>query len=312
MNSHKNARLTFEGRKLLIERIARIGLMPAAKAAGISERTARKWLKRFTEHGLASLYDRSSRPQTTRTTCDSALCLRIEQLRRHRMPMRAIARVVGRSVSTVSRLLARLGLSSLRALEPAIPVVRYERQSPGELLHMDTKKLGRIAVTGHRASGDPRDHTRGAGWEFAHVAIDDHSRVGFVQVLADERKSSAVEFLKAAVTHYAALGVKIERLITDNGSAYRSGLFARTCQALGIKHSFTKPYRPQTNGKAERFIQTCLREWAYGRVWANSAERTAWLPAFLSYYNARRPHSALGQKPPASRLGGNNLLQLDT
>ncbi|GAA5784022.1 IS481 family transposase [Chitiniphilus shinanonensis] len=312
MNSHKNARLTFEGRKLLIERIAMMGMMPAAQAAGISGRTARKWLKRFAEHGQAGLYDRSSRPQTTRSTCDSALCLRIEQLRRHRMPMRAIASVVGRSVSTVSRLLARLGLSNLRALESVRPVVRYERQSPGELLHMDTKKLGRIVVTGHRASGDPRDHTRGAGWEFAHVAIDDHSRVGFVQMLADERKGSAVAFLKTAVTYYAALGVKIERLITDNGSAYRSRLFAQTCQALGIKHSFTRPYRPQTNGKAERFIQTCLREWAYGRVWTNSAERTAWLPAFLSYYNVRRPHSALGQKPPASRLGGNNLLQLDT
>ena len=312
MNCHKNARLTFSGRKLLVERIALMGLIPAAQAAGISERTARKWLKRFAQHGLSGLQDRSSRPHATRTTCDRAVCLRIEQLRRSRMPMRAIAKIVGRSVATVSRLLARVGLSSLKALEPALPLVRYERQRPGELLHMDTKKLGRIVVTGHRATGDPRDHTRGAGWEFAHVAIDDHSRAGFVQIHADERKGSAVAFLKAAVVHYAALGVKIERLITDNGSAYRSRLFAQTCQALGIRHSFTRPYRPQTNGKAERFIQTCLREWAYARIWANSAERTAWLPAFLSYYNARRPHSALGHRPPASRLGGNNLLQLDT
>ena len=152
----------------------------------------------------------------------------------------------------------------------------------------------------------------GAGWEFAHVAIDDHSRVSFVQMHADERKSSAVSFLLAAVAHYEALGVKIKRLITDNGSAYRSQLFAKTCKALGIKHTFTKPYRPQTNGKAERFIQTCLREWAYGRIWANSAERTEWLPAFLSYYNTRRPHSALGYKTPASRLCGNNLLQLNS
>lgn len=284
----------------------------AAKAAGISDRTARKWLKRFVEQGIAGLYDRSSRPQATRTTCDSALCLRVEQLRRTRMPMRTITRIVGRSVSTVSRLLARLGLSSLRALEPVMPVLRYERHRPGELLHMDIKKLGRIAVTGHRATGDPRDHARGAGWEFAHVAIDDHSRAGFVQMHADERKASAVDFLKAAVAHYAALGARIERLITDNGAAYRSRLFAQTCQALGIKHSFTKPYRPQTNGKAERFIQTCLREWAYGRVWTNSAECTAWLPAFLSFYNTRRPHSALDHKPPASRLSGNNLLQLNT
>lgn len=312
MNSHKNARLTFAGRQLLIERIAVMGLMPAAEAAGISERTARKWLKRFAEQGLSGLHDLSSRPQTTRASCDAALCLRIEQLRRSRMSMRTISRIVGRSVATVSRLLARLGLSSLKALEPTPPVVRYERQRPGELLHMDTKKLGRIVRPSHRVTGDRRDSVDGAGWEFAHVAIDDHSRAGFVQMHADERKGSAVAFLKAAVAHYAALGVKIERLITDNGPAYRSRLFAQTCQALGIKHSFTKPYRPQTNGKAERFIQTCLREWAYGRVWANSGERTAWLPAFLSYYNARRPHSALGHKPPASRLGGNNLLQLDT
>jgi transposase InsO family protein len=153
---------------------------------------------------------------------------------------------------------------------------------------------------------------RGAGWEFAHVAIDDHSRAGFVKMYANERKESVVEFLKATVAHYEALGVKIKRLITDNGPAYRSVLFNRTCQALGIKHTFTKPYRPQTNGKAERFIQTCLREWAYGRSWSHSQERTAWLPAFLAYYNARRPHSALGYKPPASRLGQTNLLQLNS
>ena len=163
----------------------------------------------------------------------------------------------------------------------------------------------------HRVTGDRRDSVEGAGWEFAHVAIDDHSRVGFVQIHVDERKDSAVAFLQSAVAHYAALGVRIERLLTDNGSAYRSKLFAKVCQALGIKHSFTRPYRPQTNGKAERFIQTCLREWAYVRSYDNSAERTALLPAFVNFYTARRPHSALGHKPPASRLGRNNLLQLD-
>jgi transposase InsO family protein len=312
MNSHKNARLTFEGRKLLIERIAAMGLMPAAEAAGISPRTARKWLKRFEQSGVQGLQDRSSRPARTRTNLDASLCQRIEQLRRSRMPMRRIAGIVGRSVATVSRFLARQGLSSLKALDPVAPLVRYEREAPGELLHIDTKKLGRIVRPSHRVTGDRRDSVDGAGWEFAHVAIDDHSRAGFVQMHADERKGSAVAFLEAAVAHYAALGVTIKRLITDNGSAYRSKLFAKTCQALGIKRTFTKPYRPQTSGKAERFIQTCLREWAYGRVWANSHERTAWLPAFLSYYNARRPHSALGHKPPASRLGGNNLLQLNT
>jgi transposase InsO family protein len=312
MNSHKNARLTIEGRKLLIERVAVIGLIPAAEAAGISRQTARKWLRRFQEGGEDGLLDRSSRPIQTRSSVDSELATRIEQLRRARMPMRRISRIVGRSVATISRFLSGLGLSSLKALDPQLPIVRYERALPGEMLHMDTKKLGRIVVPGHRATGDPRDHTPGAGWEFAHVAIDDHSRAGFVQMHRDERKESVVEFLKATVAHFKALGVNIERLLTDNGSAYRSKLFKKTCQALGIKHTFTKPYRPQTNGKAERFIQTCLREWAYGRTWANSAERTAWLPAFLSYYNARRPHSALGYKPPASRLGGNNLLQLNT
>lgn len=311
MNSHKNARTTFEGRKLLIERIAVMGLMPAAEAAGISVHTARKWRARFEQEGLSGLLDRSSRPLKTRSSVDAELAARIEQLRRARMPMRRIAAVVGRSVATISRVLAGMGLSSLRALEPQVPAVRYERDAPGELLHMDTKKLGRIVHPSHRVTGDRRDASRGAGWEFAHVAIDDHSRCGFVQMHNDERKESAVQALKAAVAHYRALGVTVKRLLTDNGSAYRSRLFAKTCQALGIKHTFTRPYRPQTNGKAERFIQTCLREWAYGRIWNNSAERTAWLPSFLAYYNARRPHSALGYKPPASRLSGNNLLQLN-
>ena len=311
MKSHKNAKLTFEGRKLLIERIKTIGMMPAAEAAGISVRTARKWYARYQSEGPDGLMDRSSRPHKTRSTIDEALHQRIEQLRRRALPMRRIAQIVGRSVATISRVLARLGLSSLKALVPKQPVVRYERDSPGELLHMDTKKLARIVRPGHRVTGDLRDTVSGAGWEVAHVAIDDHSRLGFVKMYADETKLSAVAFLKAAVAHYQALGVRIKRLITDNGSAYRSRLFARTCKALGIKHSFTRPYRPQTNGKAERFIQTCLREWAYGHVWNHSSERTRWLPAFLRYYNTRRPHSALGDKPPVSRLPWNNILQVD-
>lgn len=312
MNSHKNARLTFEGRKLLIERIALMGLMPAAEAAGISRRTASKWRNRFEQLGLQGLTDRTSKPVRTRSSIDTALAQRIERLRHQRMPMRRIAQIVGRSVATISRVLAKQGLSSLKALDPKEPVVRYEHAAPGDLLHMDMKKLGRIAAPGHRVTGDPRDHTRGAGWEVAHVAIDDHSRVGFVQMHPDEKRASAVAFLEATVAHYRALGVTIKRLITDNGPAYRSQLFARTCQALGIKHTFTRHYRPQTNGKAERFIQTCLREWAYGRIWAHSEERTTWLPAFLAYYNARRPHSALGYQPPASRIAGNNLLQLNS
>jgi transposase InsO family protein len=221
--------------------------------------------------------------------------------------MRRIAELVGRSVSTVARWLAKLGLSSLRALDPPRMVVRYEHAAPGDLLHLDTKKLGRIERPSHRVTGNRRDSVEGAGWEFAHVAIDDHSRAAFVQMHTDERKGSASDFLRAAVAHYGAHGVRIKRLLTDNGSAYRSKLFNKTCQALGIRHLYTRPYTPQTNGKAERFIQTCLREWAYGRTWSNSAQRTAWLPAFLDYYNHRRAHSALAFRPPASRLGGNNL-----
>jgi len=312
VNVHKNARLTIEGRKLLIERIRVMGLAAAAEAAGVSLRTARKWLARFEEHGLEGLADRSSRPRRTRSTVDKALERSIEQLRRLRMPMRRIAELVCRSVSTVSRWLARLGLSSLRVLDPVRPVVRYEHTAPGEMLHIDTKKLGRIVRPSHRVTGDRRDKVEGAGWEFAHVAIDDHSRAGFVQMHPDERKSSAIAFLEASVAYYAAQGVRIKRLLTDNGSAYRSKLFNKTCQALGIKHTYTRPYTPQTNGKAERFIQTCLREWAYGRLWANSQERTSWLPAFLDYYNSRRAHSALGYRPPASRLSGNNLLTVNT
>ena len=312
MNAHKNARLTLLGRQLLVQRVAQIGLRAAAEAAGVSLRTARKWLKRFRQDGIEGLADRSSRPWHTRSSIDEALGQRIEQLRRGRMPMRRIAELVGRSVSTVARWLAKLGLSSLRALEPPRVVVRYEHAAPGDLLHMDTKKLGRIVRTGHRVTGNRRDTVDGAGWEFAHVAIDDHSRAAFVQMHADERKSSASEFLRAAVAHYATRGVRIKRLMTDNGSAYRSKLFSKTCQALGIRHLYTRAYTPQTNGKAERFIQTCLREWAYGRVWANSTQRAAWLPAFLDYYNHRRAHSALGFKPPASRLGGNNLLTVNS
>ena len=312
MNVHKNARLTIAGRKLLVERIGVTGLRAAAEAAGVSLRTARKWLRRFEQEGLEGLADRSSRPRRTRGNVDEVLERSIEQLRRLRLPMRRIAELVGRSVSTVARWLARLGLSRLKALDPVRPLVRYEHSAPGEMLHMDTKKLGRIVRPGHRISGDRRDSVEGAGWEFAHVAIDDHSRAGLVEMHSDERKDSATAFLRTTVASFAAQGVTIKRLLTDNGSAYRSKLFNKTCQALGIKHTYTRPYTPQTNGKAERFIQTCLREWAYGRLWHNSQERTAWLGAFLDYYNNRRAHSALGYRPPASRLGGNNLLTINS
>lgn len=269
---------------MLIERIAVMGLSKA-----------HKWKRRFVEEGVEGLRDRSSRPARIRSCIDDTLGERIEQLRRSRMPLHRIAQTVGRNLSAVSRFVIRLGLSSLNALDPREPAVRYERKVPGEMLHIDTKRHGRIERPSHRVTGNRRDSVDGAGWEFAHVAIDDHSRAGFVQMHADERKATAVEFLRATVAHYKALGVKVQRLLTDNGPAYRSKNFKRACEALGIKHTFTKPYRPQTNGKAERFIQTCLREWAYGRVWNNSQERRDWFLSFLAYYNTRRAHSVLGR-----------------
>jgi transposase InsO family protein len=296
----------------LLELIDSVGLKAAAAATGLSPRTAAKWRDRRACEGVAGLVDRSSRPQQVRAPVTEAKRQRIVRLRQRRCMMRTIAVRVGVSVATVSRVVAEAGCSRLPVLDPPPPVRRYEHAAPGDLLHLDTKKLGRIVRPGHRMTGDPRDSVDGAGWEAAHVAIDDHSRVAFAQVLADEGKHSAVAFLRSVVACYAVLGVNIRRLLTDNGPAYRSKLFARTCQAMGIKHSFTRPYTPRTNGKAERFIQTILREWAYVRSYRNSAHRTKALQPWLSYYNLRRTHSALGHRPPISRIGMNNLLQLNT
>jgi transposase len=233
MNSHKNARLTLEGHKLLIKRSQTQGLTAAAEAAAVSLRTARKWLKRFRLEGYNGLIDRKSRPHRTRCRIPAPLAQRVERLRRERMPMRSIAAIVGLSLATVSRFLARLGLSSLKALEPRPAVIRYEHAAPGDLLHLDTKKLARFQRVGHRITNNRYVKSHGAGWEFAHVAIDDHSRVGFVQIRPDEREDSAVAFLRAAWAHYGALGIRIRRILTDNGSAYRSRLFAKTCQLVG-------------------------------------------------------------------------------
>jgi transposase InsO family protein len=237
----------------------------------------------------------------------------IEALRRLRA--KQIAADVGVSAATVSRILRRLGLNRLSALEPAEPIRRYEREKPGELIHIDIKKLGRIGSVGHRITerqtGAVNRHL-GIGWEFVHVCIDDASRIACSQVMKDEKKESAVAFLKAAVAYYASLGVRIERVMTDNGSCYRSKAFSRTCKMLGLKHIRTKPYTPKTNGKAERFIQTSLRKWAYARAYNTSDERIAELPRWLHRCNWHRPHGSIGAKPPISRLGlaGNNLLRL--
>ena len=223
--------------------------------------------------------------------------------------MHDIAEMLDISIATVSRALARLGLSRMRDISPPEPIVRYEHEQPGDLLHLDMKSLHKIDSPGRRFTGD-RSYRRGRpGKEIVHVAIDDYTRVAFVRILPSQTKADAVDFLRSAVAYYASLGVTIKRVITDNGGAYRSELFRSACKDLGIAFKYTRPYRPQTNGKAERFIQTCLREWIYKRIWNTSKERQDVLPAFLNYYNYFRRHSAIGRKPPASRLPGNNLLQ---
>ena len=314
MNVHKNARLTPRGREWIVE-LSASGLTAEAisQAVGVSPRTVRKWLERYEAEGLAGLRDRSSRPKRLRRPTPQPVIERIEALRRRRLTGKAIAAEVGVSPATVSRVLKRLGLNKLSALEPQ-PVRRYEREHPGELIHIDIKKLGRFSRIGHRITGDRtgQSRTRGVGWEFVHVCIDDTSRVAFSQLKKDERKESAVAFLKAAVAYYASLGVRVLRVMTDNGSCYRSRAFAKACKRLDLKHIRTKPYTPKTNGKAERFIQTSLREWAYACAYNTSDERAAELPNWLHRYNWHRPHGSIGSKPPISRLGlyENNVLTL--
>lgn len=290
----------------------------AARAAGVCPRTARKWVKRYRDEGPAGLFDRSSRPHRLYRPTPEPVVARICQLRRQRWTGKQIAAEVGVSPATVSRVLKRHGLNKLKSLEPAEPVRRYERAHPGELLHIDIKKLGRIDGVGHRITGDRRGQSnrrargQGLGWEFVHVCIDDASRIAFVQVLPDERKQSAVAFLKAAIAYYASLGIKVTRVMTDNGSCYKAFDFRRACRDLGLKHIRTRPYTPKTNGKAERFIQTALREWAYAQAYNHSDQRTAELPCWLHRYNWHRPHGSLKSKPPICRLGldRDNLLRL--
>jgi transposase InsO family protein len=284
----------------------------AAQAHGVTAPTARKWLGRYLAGGELALADASSRPTRSPRAIDGSKALLIVELRRRRMLQSSIARSVGVSESTVSRVLARAGLSKLSDLESAQPVVRYEHEAPGDLLHIDTKKLGRIVRPSHRVTGDRRDSVDGAGWETLFVAIDDHARVAFTAMHPDEKKEQAVRFLRNAVSYYANLGVTIKRLLTDNGSAFRSRDFRTACGELGITHKFTRAYRPQTNGKAERFIQSALREWAYGWTYQSSQERTTALAGWQHHYNCHRPHSGIGGHPPISRLisSRNNLLTL--
>jgi transposase InsO family protein len=313
VNNHKNARLTVHGRILLVRRILEHGLRPeeAAQAAGVSVRTAYKWLKRYREEGLAGLHNRSSRPHHCPQAVSPECLDRVVRYRKARHTYRQISQTLGVGHSTVARILRRRGLNRLSHLEPAAPVQRYEYEHPGELLHLDIKKLGRFRVPGHRATHDRRrGRSDGAGWEFVHVAIDDASRIAFSAIFPDESGRSACAFLLQAVRYYAALGIRIQRLLTDNGPCYTSRRFRRLCKRLGIRPKRTKPYTPRTNGKAERFIQTALREWAYARAYEASDHRAQHLPAWLHHYNWHRPHASLGYLPPISRHPLNNLVGL--
>jgi len=316
MNVHKNARLTFARRIEMVQEMTEHGtrLSTAAAAHGVSVPTARKWLGRYLAHGRAGLVDRSSRPKHSPRAISPASALGIVELRRRRLTQARIAASLDVSKSTVGRVLARAGLSRLRDLEPCEPVVRYEHAHPGDLIHIDTKKLGRIERMGHRITGNPRDNTNGAGWEYLFVAIDDHARVGFTDLYPNERHPCAVQFLQNTVGYFRSLGVRVRRLLTDNGSAFRSKAFATACQTLGLKHSFTRAYRPQTNGKAERFIQSALREWAYGIPYHHSSERALMLERWIHHYNWHRPHQGIKGYAPITRLkqSTNNLLTLHT
>jgi transposase InsO family protein len=298
----------------MIRRILQLQ-QPVAKVAadfGISERSAYKWLARFRVEGLAGLHDRSSRPKCSPKTTHPLRVARVLALRQRRLPAFQIARCAKLSRASVSRFLRRHA-ARLATLRPPPPVQRYEHAQPGDLIHFDIKKLARIERTGHRVTGDRQaDHVRGAGWEFLHLAIDDHSRLAFAQLWPDESTASALGFLHAALAFFACYGITPKRLYSDNGSVYRSHLMRATVAALGLKHRFTRPYRPQTNGKAERFIQTSLREWAYAHADQHSSQRSARLPLFLHNDNFHRPHHALNLLAPISRLRlpMNNLLSL--
>jgi transposase InsO family protein len=324
MKLHANAALSLNKRRTLARRIVEEGwsLVSAAAVAETSERTARKWADRFREEGEAGLRDRSSAPDTVHNRTPDDRVRVIAALRRLRFTGPEIAEVLEMATSTVSAVLKRIGLGKLSRLSPPEPVRRYERSRPGELVHIDVKKLGRIGpngaghrVTGRRLSNRGRTDKAGrvrrqVGWEYVHVCVDDATRLAYVEVLADEKGKSAVAFLRRAVAFYRAHGVVVERVMTDDGGAYRSTIHAIACRGLRLKHIRTRPYRPQTNGKAERFIRTMLAEWAYAAVYGSARERAAALPGWLDRYNTTRRHGALGHRAPLARLReltGNNV-----
>ena len=310
MKLHGNARTCPHSRLLLCRRVLVEGwsLRRAAEAVGVSERTAAKWIARYRVEGEVGLLDRSSAPrEVANRTADERIEV-IAALRRLRMTAAEIAECLSMSLSTVSGILTRTGLGKLSRLEPAEPANHYQRERPGELVHVDVKKLGRISGAGHRVTGDRRKQgssnhgARSTGWEYVHVCVDDATRLAYVEVLADEKAVTAVAFLRRAISHFAAYGIRVERVMTDNGSAYRAVIHALACTALGLKHLRTQPYRPRTNGKAERFIRTLLGGWAYGAIYRHSDERRRALAGWLDFYNHRRPHGSLSRQAPLERL----------
>ena len=305
MKLHPNAKTTPYARQLLVERVRRLGwsMDDAAQAAGISRRTGYRWLARERDEGSAGLRDRSSRARRIPHRTSRLRAERIERLRRRRLTGAQIALRLAMPRSTVAAVLQRRGLERLSRLTPKPAVVRYERPRPGELLHLDTKKLGRFRRVGHRITGDRRRGAhRGGGYEFAHVCVDDHSRLAYVEILADERAETATAFLRRAVRWFRRQGIRTQRVLTDNGGCFVSHEFVDACRELGVQPRRTRPYRPETNGKAERFIQTLLREWAYARPYRTSNQRVKCLDPWLRYYNRLRPHSALKGLPPHSRI----------
>ena len=302
MSAHKNARTTPHGRAVMVRRIEEEGWTATAVAAAfaVSERTVRKWLARYRAEGLTGLQDRSSRARTVANRLGEAWVGMVLRLRRdYRLTAAEIAARLRLARSTVAAHLAAAGLGRLSGLQPAAPIRRYQRQRPGELLHLDVKKLARFHRAGHRITGNRRHPSDGAGWDFVHVAVDDASRLAYVEVLTNERRQSCTGFLVRALRWFKDRGVRVERVMSDNGSGYVSRLFAKVCRLLRIRHLRTRPYTPKTNGKAERFIQTLLREWAYALPYRSADSRAADLPRWLAWYNHERPHAGLGGRTPA-------------
>jgi transposase InsO family protein len=319
MKVHANAPLGPKGRLFMVRRVIEQGwsLTAAAEAAGVSERTCSKWVARYRAGGELGLLDRSSAPRSVPHRTPDELVELIVMLRRLRMTGAEIALCLAMALSTVSAVLLRVGLGKLSRLEPPEPPNRYERRHPGELIHVDVKKLGRIPSgrAGHRVHGQRRlqrsprkDGKKTVGWEFVHVCVDDATRLAYVEVLADEKASTAVGFLHRAIAFYTRHGITVERVMSDNGACYRSTIHAFACRTLGLRHLRTRPYRPRTNGKAERFIRTLLAGWAYGAIYGSSPERTAALDGWLWTYNHRRPHGSLSHKTPIARLNELNNL----